>query len=69
MGSMSICSPSSKRSGGGFSLGEKLSELSDEEDLEEDFEDELDRSARGRASDRPDPLSAGAAEGPATASR
>lgn len=59
MGSMSLFSASSKRSTGGFGIGEKLSELSDEEGFEEDFEDadEGPRRARGaRAGDRPAPL-------------
>eukprot|EP00752_Nemacystus_decipiens_P004430 g4043.t1 len=78
IGSMSLFSASSKRSGG-FGVGEKLSELSDEEgfdeDFEEDFEDEEDRSERGRgvgggarAGERPAALSAAGAA-PASASR
>ena len=81
IGSISIFSASSKRSGG-FGVGEKLSELSDEEgfeeDFEEDFEDDEDGSGRGggggggggggRAGERPAPLSAAGAA-PASASR
>lgn len=66
---MSIFSASSKRSGG-FGVGEKLSELSDEEGFEEDFEDDEEGPGRGggaRGGDRPAPLSsAGAAPAPAS---
>lgn len=68
IGSLSLFSASSKRSG--FGVGEKLSELSDEEGFEEDFEDAEERPGRGggaRAGDRPAPLSAvGAAPAPAS---
>ena len=61
MGSMSLFSASSKRSIGGFGVGEKLSELSDEEGFEEDFEDTDEgerRDSGARAGDRPTPLRA-----------
>lgn len=69
---MSLFSASSKRSVGGFGAGDKLSELSDEEGFEEDFEDDEDeagsvRGGRARPGDRPTPLSAaGAAPAPAS---
>lgn len=69
MGSMSLFSASSKRSGGGFGLGEKLSELSDEEDFEEDFEDDNERPRQGGVRDRPNPLGTADAAGSAPGSR
>lgn len=71
-GSMSLFSASSKRSTGGFGIGEKLSELSDEEGFEEDFEEDFEdadqgprRARGGRAGDRPAPLrAAGSAAAP-----
>eukprot|EP00903_Cladosiphon_okamuranus_P017117 g15770.t1 len=50
IGSLSLGSASSKRSGLGFEVGEKLSELSDEEGFEEDFEEDFedDEGARRR---------------------
>lgn len=75
IGSMSLFSASSKRSGaGGFS---KLSELSDEEGFEEDFEEDVEedseqsRPARGARAggDRPAPLSAAGAAAPDPSAR